>query len=557
MKPLFFLAAILFVSTAVYTQPQVTWGPEFKLKKGSTDLSIIKAEAAGIYLEESHIVSTPGWWAPRQKKSSILVKLSADMNELYKRNYDKELRGKDFETFLFTKDKLYLFASAHEKSTRSFDLYAVEIDKNSGDIKSNWQRICNWNMGEKGSEVDFRITPNADTSKIILVSTNTGKAQNQYGIQVMDTDLRIFGRPFTISNEFDPKTFQLEDFIYTFSGNSVLVGRVYEYEEGKKKKDKNLLFKNYSIRIYDDQGKLKKELATDIEEKFFVSGRMIQLKNEIALAAFYSNGKRKKEINGMLVQRIDPVTGKVITETRKELNTSMISDDNASQDNKYRRKRNDVRTEEGLSSNLIFRNFYSTPDNGIVILAEKYDMTEGQYSSNFGGSTSFYTVETHTCGDIYTTKISSQGNIDWLKVLPKKQIEEIRTGGGSSSGPIVVITYFGTLSNRPFFAGFGCLQDGHFLNIFFNDSKYNANVLAPGTDVRRVTDFDATECFQVKLDLLTGKLTRKSLFSNRHIPPAMPRLSVVLNETLYLTGKDDARFGTRAKLAVGKITGTF
>jgi hypothetical protein len=37
----------------------------------------------------------------------------------------------------------------------------------------------------------------------------------------------------------------------------------------------------------------------------------------------------------------------------------------------------------------------------------------------------------------------------------------------------------------------------------------------------------------------------------------MPRLGVVLNNTLYMTGKEDAMFGRKSKLVVGKITDTY
>ena len=300
-----------------YGQTKVSWGDEFKLKRGSTDLGVIKADVTGVYLEESHIIRG---WAGRERKSSILVKLNASMSEIYRKDYDHDLKGKELEDFLFIQDKLYLFASSVDKKAKTLNLYAVELDKGSGDLRSDWKEIYNWDESEKGSDVQLKVTPNADSSRIVVTSTNTGKSENHYEILMLDAALRPAGKPFSISNEFDPKTFQVEDFVYTSTGNSILVGRIYEYEEGKKKKDKNLLFRNYNIRVYDSQGKMIKELVTDIDGKFLVNGKMIQLKNQIVLAAFYSNEKKKKEINGLLVERIDPATGNIISSTKKELN---------------------------------------------------------------------------------------------------------------------------------------------------------------------------------------------------------------------------------------------
>jgi hypothetical protein len=274
-KPLYLIVGI-FMSVACYSQAKVAWGDEFKLRKGSSDLAIINADKLGVYFEESHFMRKGGFWGTTNGKSSILVKLNASLTEVYRKEYDKELRDKDLESFFFIQDKLYLFASEYEKKDKTFNLYAAEIDKTSGNLKTDWQQVYSWEKSEKNAEVQFRITPNSDSSKIVVTSTYSGKTENHYEIKTMDANLKVVDKPFTISNEFDPKTFQVEDFVYTRSGNAILVGRVYEYEEGRKKKDKNLLFKNYNIRIYDNQGKMKKEIVTDIDGKFLVSGKLVQ-----------------------------------------------------------------------------------------------------------------------------------------------------------------------------------------------------------------------------------------------------------------------------------------
>ncbi|HEY4289212.1 MAG TPA: hypothetical protein VGN00_19055 [Puia sp.] len=548
----------LFSFFVHYGQTKVSWGDEFKLRKGSTDLTVIKADATGVYLEESHLIRSAGFWRPNERKSSILVKLNSSMGELFRKDYDHDLKGKDLENFIFIADKLYLFASSLDKKAKTLNLYAAELDKGSGDIKSDWKEISNWDLSEKGSDVQFKISPNSDTSKIVLTSTNTGKSENRYEILTLNATLHPAGKSFSISNEFDPKTFQVEDFVYTPSGNAVLVGRIYEYEEGKKKKDKNLIFKNYNIRVYDNHGQMIKELVTDIDGKFLVNGKMIQLKNQIVLAAFYSNEKKKKEINGLLVERIDPVTGNIISSTKKELNNSLLSE--VEDEDSKGSKKNDNDDAEGFSSNLVFRNFYATPDNGLVILSEKYSMRINRSTSTINTgmgttSTSNSVMEVYESQDIYISKISANGNIDWLDVLPKSQYEEVQVGSSLYSGsPLFMLTtYFTGGTNRPFFSGFGCLPENNTLNIFFNDDERNADVVSAGKKIKKVTRFSRTDCFQVRLDLLTGKLTRKILFSNRDIPPAMPRLGVVFDKTLYVTGKEEAGWG-KSKVAVGKIS---
>ena len=220
-------SAIIFASYASATaQEKVSWGDEFKMHRGSTDLNILQADNTGIYLEESHEVRA-AFHYPR--KSSTLVKLTPQMTEQYRNDFDHELKGKQFDRFFFIKDKLYIFATDYSKRDRSLYLYAAEVDKGSGNLKTDWQQVNTWEKVEKTENIDYAIALNEDSSKIVLTATFTDKAQNRYEIKMMDAALRPVGKTFSITNEFDPKTFQVQDFVYTSTGNAILVGRIYAY----------------------------------------------------------------------------------------------------------------------------------------------------------------------------------------------------------------------------------------------------------------------------------------------------------------------------------------
>ena len=558
-KPLLSVAAAMLLLAltphSTKAQEKVAWGDEFKLHKGSTDLSILQADASGIYLEESHEVRS---YFSRPRRSTTLVKLTTQMTEQYRNDFDHELKGKQFDRLFFIKDKLYIFATDYSKRDKSLYLYAAEVDKGSGNLKNDWQQVYAWEKVEKSENIDYAVGLNEDSTKIILTGTYTDKAQNRYEIKMLDAALRPVGQPFAITNEFDPKTFQVQDFVYTSAGNAILVGRIYAYEEGKKKKDKNLVFQNYNIRLYDLQGKMIKELVTDIDGKYLVRGKVKQLKNELVLAAFYSNEKRKREINGMLVQRLDPATGNVLVSTKMDLNTSLISQVEDDDDDKKSKKKDDDE-EDGLAANLIFRNFYTTPDNGLIVLAERFDdriQTSTSYMSNgmHGGTYSTTTTETYTCGDMYMAKITLAGKIDWLHVLPKNQVESIVLGSSmTSGGPFYGYSYFNPENSHPFYAGFSSLAGSRTVHIFFNDNDKNADVLQQGKKIKRTTNFGRSSCYEINLDMITGQYTRKALYSNRDIPTSMPRLGAVMNGTIYLTGKEDRYMG-KSKIVVGKIT---
>ncbi len=580
MRNLYLSIMTIFLATVANAQiASVNWGEEFKLKKGSTDLSVIHADNTGVYVKESHMALKSYFViGATMRESATLIKLDKNMNQEYSQDFNKELKGKEYERFFFLKDKLFVLASDYQKKERKLTLFAAPVDKKSGELMGEFSEVTNWVKESKSDDINFNITYNSDSTKMVVVSSIEGREKNNYEVRQYDEKLKQVGKTISLSNEFDPKTFQLADVLYADNGNVVLVGRQYEYQEGKKKKSRYLDFSNYNIRVYNPEGGLIKEINTQINGKWLVTTKVIQVpKHDIVIAAFYSNTKRGSEINGILVQRINPRTGEVNGTSSKEINTSLITkveddddtDDGDDESRKERRERKKLEKiqndEDGFSKYMIFRNFIYTPDSGLVILAEKYHHYEYAETTTSGGAgfgggmstrTTWYQV--YECGDLMMTKVDRKGDISWFHVLPKQQREVIQSGSSSGYGSGLSFTagnnfFDANAYNMPFYAGFGVLEGSNSVGIIFNDTKKNENTLELGQRVRKVSYFRKSECFGVDLDLVTGKYTRHILFSNNDVPTAMPRLASGLGKDLYMVGKEDRMLG-RSKIAIAKVS---
>jgi hypothetical protein len=564
------LLAVAVVSLSCFAQkPKITWGDEFKLRKGSTDLEVIYADKSGVYLQEGHL-ATKSYFVigSTARSSATLVKLDKNLAELYRSDFNKELKGKEFVQFFVLQDKMFVFASEYVKREKTLNIFGAEIDKNSGELSGMWSPVTSFQKEEKKDDINYKITLNADSTKMVVVSSIEGRAKNEYTIQEFDKALKATAKPVTVSNEFDPKTFQLEDVLYTINKKIILVGRIYEYQEGKKKKDKFLDFANYNIRIYDEKGKQEKEINTNINGRWLTSTKLVQERDkDIVLAAFYNNQRKGKTIDGMLVQRINPVSGEVISTSEKQINHSLLSGDSeeASEENdegesraerKERERLDKIKNEgEAFSKYMQFRNIFYTKDNGLVILAEKYHhytYTTQIYTpgaNGMPGSSSSTTYSVYECGDLLMCKIDGAGNISWMQVLPKAQREVVQVGrstGFAYSG-------FFDIPNRPFYAGFGALQTNNAIQILFNDHPKNAVVTQPGQKVKSTRRFGKSDCFILTVDQLTGKSERRMFFTNVDVPTSMPRLGSVIGDGMYIIGKEDRTLG-KSKIAVAKIS---
>jgi hypothetical protein len=128
-------------------------------------------------------------------------------------------------------------------------------------------------------------------------------------------------------------------------------------------------------------------------------------------------------------------------------------------------------------------------------------------------------------------KISARGNIDWVDVLPKKQRENVKIPKRPT-----LLPEFGTgAAEDPVYGSFGCFP-----------AADDFAAAGPG--------YGKSQCYQLTLDMLTGKFSRRVLFTNEDILPAAPKLGVVIGHSLYLPGISDNRLGLNAKIEVGKIS---
>lgn len=570
MKWNFLLVAALFSLSAFSQKAKITWGNEFTLGRSSTDLEVIHADKSGVYLQEGHlalgkyfVIGATG------RASATLVKLNKNLSELYRSDFNQELKGKEFVQFFVVQDRIFIFASAYERKEKTLKVFGAEVNKKSGALLGDWSTITSFQKEERSNYIKFKLTLNADSSKLVITSSIEGREKNEYAVQEFDENLKATSNPVTLSNEFDPKTFRLEDVVYTFNKKIVLVGRIYEYQEGKKKIDKYLDFARYNIRIYDDKGKQEKEINTNINGKWLNSTKLIQEKNkDLVLAAFYSNHQKDKTVDGLLIQRIDLVSGEVLSTSEKAINQSLLTGDpdqsNEETDEKESKAERKEREElekakdegEGFSKYMKFQNIYYTDDGGLVIIAEKfhhYWHTSERYSAgsgSSGGQWSSKTYSIHECGDLLICKIDKNGNIGWMRVLPKAQ-REVALVGADRGG--FIYTGFFSASNRPFYASFGAHQTKTTLQILFNDSPKNAAVTQAGQKVRSIRLFGRSDCYILTVDLADGKIERRVLFSNADVPTSMPRLGSVIGRDMYIIGKSD-RTTNKPKVAVAKIT---
>lgn len=557
------LVLLLYTATANAQAAKITWGEEFKGTKESYNVMLIYADNTCSFVKESHDVDNPAFEKNHVSKESItLMKFDASMQKLLEKSYDKELENKLYVTFFFLNGKAFLLASVYDKNTFISTLLAVEIDKNSGELIGDWATLDTQTKDSKLGSVYYKAMYNHDSTKMVLASALFGVEESKYQIRLFGDKLMPLNQPIISIKDFHPRTFVLESLIYTTEGNVVLMGRQYKYQDGKRQVDDNLELDNYVIRIYSANGTIIKNINADSNAKWVVSAKIQQMPNkDLIFAAFYGDKTEPQQIKGLLIQRINPVTGEIITTHEKILHSykRKISDgknyvDKRTKEEKELEKKL-KREWETYSKDMGIRYFIPTTDNGVVILAEKeYNFKfYSSYTSSGSNIAYSYGLQRYEYGDILMIKVNAVDSIDWMRLLPKDQQENgFSTDRRSFFGSYVSKGFFETGSNEPLYSGFGVLVSPAAIHIFFNDNGSNKDVLKIEQSVAKDNDRLASHCFVMKLDPITGEYMRSSLFKNRHVPTAMPRLGLAVDKTFHLLGYELKLLG-KTKLVLAKI----
>jgi len=99
---------------------------------------------------------------------------------------------------------------------------------------SDW-KLLESIAAEKDETLIYKFDYTADSSQVSLVSSMMGKGSGNYKITLFNENLKPVKKYPVISNEFDPKTFVLEDVVVTPQGQVILMGCQHEYQKGKRK----------------------------------------------------------------------------------------------------------------------------------------------------------------------------------------------------------------------------------------------------------------------------------------------------------------------------------
>lgn len=543
----------LLTSSAQTTTYKITWGEEMKLKKGTADLDIIAADNTGLYFTEQRI--NRSMFSGSGPSVYKLYKMDKNFEEVFDKEYKKELKGLEFQSFQTMGNDLYMFATDYIKKTREFKVYGAKVDKATGDLVGDFAELGTYELESKKDDYEMKVTPVHNGNAFLMVSNISAKDRVSIGVSLLDKNLKK--KESTVINlSFEPSLYQLADVQFTKNNKIILLGREFEETQIGKKKRKRLVFKQYVMAIYNADGKKEKDVALNADNRYIISGRLIEQANgQLLLAGFYSNEPKKEDLNGFYINRVDPDKGELLLSSFKEINSGMLGkayedqaddDDEIKENKKQAKKAKDDDDEEEFPNSFIIKSVDINPaDNSIIISSEVSRYSFYTYTtSSYNATTRTWTYRTtyvhrFTNQDILLINADQNGNIKWLNALHKSQLEEVRSSGNSYGGGLSFSYdrggYFAQAGGMPFYSSYKSLIHNNNLVLIMNDHTSNNVNPEYGDKVKTVSNFrKRSNAYGISVDLATGKMTRKIIASNNEETILMPRHAFVVNNELFV-----------------------
>lgn len=556
--PILFLLLLINSLVSSAQKLDIFWSDNQKLKRSTVHMEILFADNDGVYAKDSRNGGYFGVYSNYTENDFTFRKFDNSYEQIFERTYKKELKGKHFNRFVNSNDRIFMFADDYEHSGKEIATFAMEIDKTDGEPKTDWKLISSIAKSRSDEFYYYNIEPNADSTLMVFSSRLTDKTEECIKVTLINEKLDEIAT--TEINLTYPKKAYRNQSIFVDTDNGIFItGQVFEEVPYKKNRTK-FVFKKMIIEKYDFTGKKIYETPTTVSGKTFVNaGLRYDNKNDLIVAGFYTDDLATKEINGIFVTRLNASTGTIIMQTAQKIDNVLIGkfsedDDTEELNEKKKAIAKEEDDEEGISPSYILKEIGIGYDNSILLVAEKYFLQEftlagnsgtaGGLSSSGGKYTRFYSR------DILTVKLSQDGDIKFIHVLPKNQTEaEPGSSLGLSPAPFPLIQVSGYLP----FSSFTSFLTKNKLIYIFNDHEDNVGIVSNNSTAKTISNFKKSTCFTVTIDIETGKATRKILFSSEDDPIPMIRHAVIYKNNLFILALEGQILG-KTNMHLGRIT---
>jgi len=457
MKKTITLVLLILVTTFTFAQKELSKDYDYKV---SEPYRVVDARTKEYFSNRKEVL---GVKIKANKNQVLLQKYNVDgMKEIGKETYNDLPKNFLYEGLVEAQGKYYFFYSSWTgKKTKHERLFYREIDFDNGTFKGEGKQIIDhdgylinffnsdpgfggmsFGFGSKvsfGGTTKFDLMTSEDESKILIqyrkkpTERKDTKSWDIIEVAVFDIDLnKQWSKQYTMP--YTERRMNFLDNLIDNDGNVFIVAKVFHDDSNKDKKRRKDTEANYHVELFELSASLDKIKTSKISlgDKFINGISIFQSGNkEIIFAGYYNKGRSLGSADGIFTYKVNQ-KGEMINKNFYEIPLEILNLYVKNRTKKKNAKKDKKGKAEAGFLNL--RELIYSKDGGLTLIGEVV-YTVYHYNSKTGG---YYTYHYE---DMLVTKVNANGELAWMKKIPKRQ-KGTRGKGGMS------YTYFNANGNH-------------------------------------------------------------------------------------------------------------
>lgn len=492
MRVLFLIFLFPFVVCAQQSL-QVSWSDEFKFEKrisitdmlsDSTTFYVIKRstrkDSPYIILEQFNEKNVT-------KNKSIEVPIPTIGGEI-----------SVFENILLLESKIWLFSSAVQENKKI--LYAAPISPDQANPIGSPIMIDQFVYvgNRQRTPVQFEIIESKDAKSILVLHNFPFEKYNNeiFSYKFFNSNMELKWAK-EIELPYKDQFFKLSNHLVDPSGNVHMISAISPERVKGGATDRGIPNKKYNLLTYYPKENKLKEFEITLGEKYVSSlSFALSPQGDLIIGGFYSNSAMYS-IAGTFYLCVDPKTRRVVSSNLKAFEKNFLMEFMP-----------EKKIKKGLElSDFYFDHFIVREDGSAVFIAEQYYMQViytyndpfGYGMNSFGyGSPYYYSRNNYNYqyyyNELIIVNVNPQGEIEWTKKIPKKQIS---TNDGG------------------YYSSYALASTDQAIYILFNDNPRNsAEYRAKSVDLYTMSKPSKSTAMLVVVNE-SGKISYQPLFSQK------------------------------------------
>ncbi|GAO44665.1 hypothetical protein [Flavihumibacter petaseus] len=405
-------------------------GMEYDLPRKTTDLAFVGNDKDGlvnISIKKEELILVQFDPKSLNKSSERII----DVPEAT-RNMNSEVVTE------FTNGQYFWLHSDWNKDDQQEQLYSARINVKTGKLEDNNKLLFSttkvtgnlvprgWYISKVDDKYDF--TYSHDKTKLLISyrlfpeQRNDKKNYDKLGFQVFNDNMeKLWGGEFSMP--YTEAVMDNSDFTVDSEGNAYLLAKVYENDSRKEKDKEGKPGYHFEVMKFS-KGSSKPMITKVMLDDYFIRETTL-IENgskSLVVACTYSKKSKKRNTgtDGVFLANIDG-TGNLVNFKKGYYEFPV---EELAKYEKGRDRRKMERAEDFEMPNLKVRDVIVEQDGSIFFSCEEY-MMEVVYTSRMSGTGVYMNSSTknyyYYYDDIIATKIDANGNMAWVRKVPKRQ----------------------------------------------------------------------------------------------------------------------------------------